>query len=306
MLLSAIISLITLTQCDYVSDSDKFLEQQRPIFPENSKDFGVEVANCINHAIKGFHKSGIDYSNAEVNSDFRHRFYKDYFQNFPNVNTDEGKQIIDHQFSASVHSRGLSNLTDIQLSVIDMITSECAKSVTYDDFYDVICKINAKICESVPDIQQERLYNITSALYYGMREIQRLESNGYIIPTPNREIKSAVAKSRSESGGSVGGTCRTVLATTWAIALGEPSPFGEIVASVITVAVAGVLMYEVLLCPAGSSNGGSSTDDRWNYCQFKFSRCYSPRPDACGTCLQYCMQQGSWPPVSSHACYEKP
>ena len=73
MLLSAIISLITLTQCDYVSDSDKFLEQQRPIFPENSKDFGVEVANCINHAIKGFHKSGIDYSNAEVNSDFRHR-----------------------------------------------------------------------------------------------------------------------------------------------------------------------------------------------------------------------------------------
>ncbi len=105
----------------------------------------------------------------------------------------------------------------------------------------------------------------------GMREIQRLELNGYIIPTPNREIKSAVAKSRSESGGSVGGTCRTVLATTWAIALGEPSPFGEIVASVITVAVAGVLMYEVLLCPAGSSNGGSSTDDRWNYCQFKFS-----------------------------------
>lgn len=39
----------------------------------------------------------------------------------------------------------------------------------------------------------------------GMREIQRLELNGYIIPTPNREIKSAVAKSRSESGGSVGG-----------------------------------------------------------------------------------------------------
>src|SRR5690606_17274017 len=40
------------------------------------------------------------------------------------------------------------------------------------------------------------------------------------------------------------------------------------------------------------------------FCNLKFQSCYSPIPDGCSICLQYCLTQGGvWPPVSTHQCY---
>lgn len=157
----------------------------------------------------------------------------------------------------------------------------------------------------MPELQQERLFNITAALYYGMHELQDLEAQGLIIPTPNREVKIAAVKSRSESGSTLSGNCRQILATAWAIAVGEPTPAGEIVAMVTTVIVGGILMYEVWLC-GGSSSGGSSSDINEAYCQRRYLECleknYQYGTYRCEPCYRYCQTNGVWPGFDTHMC----
>ena len=141
----------------------------------------------------------------------------------------------------------------------------------------------------VPDIQQERLLTIISVLYYGSKELQYLEEQGLMPKTPRSTLNGI--KTRSEW---ISNSCRKFLATTWAIAVGEPTPAGEIVASVVTFYIGAMLMYEVIVCKKNTSN--------YDYCQEKYNKCYSPYPDGCSQCLQYCLIQGTWPPYSTHKC----
>ncbi len=57
---------------------------------------------------------------------------------------------------------------------------------------------------------------------------------------------------------------RKITATVWTIAIGEPTPFGEIVASVATVFSAAGFIYEVILC---KENEGNSDMD---FCMEKY------------------------------------
>ena len=110
-------------------------------------------------------------------------------------------------------------------------------------------KIRQKIYSDVPEIQQERLFTITAVLYYGIKEIQNLEEQGLMPRTPQSNIQYLRLKSgNNESGGSFGDSCRKFLAATWAIAIGEFTPAGEIVASVVIVIIGGILLYEVVVC----------------------------------------------------------
>lgn len=57
-----------------------------------------------------------------------------------------------------------------------------------------------------------------------------------MLRTPYNNIKLSKVKTRGpEDGGNIGEWCRKITATVWTIAIGEPTPFGEIVASVATV-----------------------------------------------------------------------
>lgn len=151
--------------------------------------------------------------------------------------------------------------------------------------------INQDISSCVPKIEQDRLFYITTLLYYGLREIHTLEQNGFMPTALSGEFGILRIKTKSESDGSVGGWCRKFLSAVWIAAVGEPTPAGEVVASVATLIVGGVLLYEYIVCKKDSTNS-----DTYQMCQNKYEDCtdYTPKYD-CGTCLSNCMVQGSWP-----------
>ena len=104
--------------------------------------------------------------------------------------------------------------------------------------------------------------------------------------TPQSKIKHLRIKTRSESGDSFGDSCRSFLATVWVIAVGEPTPAGEIVASVATVIVGGILLYEVVVCAAQTID-----------CAAKYAECVdngSLPSWKCYDCFVYCQGQNVW------------
>ena len=67
------------------------------------------------------------------------------------------------------------------------------------------------LADIFPEIEQERLLYITSALYYGIGEIQNLEKQGQMLITPQTKFRMRRVKTRSESGGDdFWGTCRSI------------------------------------------------------------------------------------------------
>lgn len=286
-------------QCTKTEFDDFSKEERMENLPESSKQLGLAVAAELNATVRNLHKQGIDYSNANESPEFKEVFYNDFFKASPSAIKTRSSNS-DFNISPKEFVRRVNNLTRIQREFLNRIIDECGASKTDDEFYAVLISINSDIYKAVPEIQQERLFNVTSVLYYSMKEIQKLECQGFVIPTPRSNMQQVLVKTRSETGGSFGDTCRKFLATTWAIAIGEPTPAGEIVASVITVVVAGVLLYEVVVCSKSSTGSGSGSN--YDYCQSKFRSCYSPIFDGCSICLQFCLTQGYWPPYSTHKC----
>lgn len=98
------------------------------------------------------------------------------------------------------------------------------------------------------------------------------------------------------SGSSVSSNCRKFLTAVWVIAVGEPTPAGEIVASVITVWVAGELLYEVITCRKNAAD--------INYCIEQYDKCMDGSLgnehsggwgySICSRCLDRCRAQGYW------------
>lgn len=159
--------------------------------------------------------------------------------------------------------------------------------------------LNKEIHAQVPEIEQERLLNVIAVLYYGGQKIVYLEHQGLMLRTPYNNIKLSKVKTRGpEDGGNIGEWCRKITATVWTIAIGEPTPFGEIVASVATVFTAAGFIYEVILC---KENEGNSDMD---FCMEKYVGCTGTSygdPNTggwgytmCQRCFDYCVAQGVW------------
>jgi hypothetical protein len=275
-----------------MSDSWDEMPNDKTNFSEHSEKYGKAVAAELHKTIINLNKIGVDYSTADNSIIFKERFYKDLYKVNQNVNMKDDIRQVD----PAVFAEKVRNLTNIQIEFIQRIIKECETSASYQELLDKLLNINKDINLQVPEIEQERLYNITAVLYYGMKEIQNLEKQGQMLRTPHNIIQRVRLKSGSEPS-DFGASCSKFLATTWAIAIGEPTPAGEIVATVMTVMVGGLLLYEVIVC----SSSSDSSD--YNHCQQKYQNCYSPIPDGCGICLQFCLVQGYWPPVSTHQCY---
>lgn len=80
-----------------------------------------------------------------------------------------------------------------------------------------------------------------------------------MLSTPYNGVQPVRLKSGNESGGGWGSSGTKFLATVRTIAVGEPTPAGEIAASVITVVVGGILLYEVVACSKSQSEEDSSS-----------------------------------------------
>lgn len=87
-----------------------------------------------------------------------------------------------------------------------------------------------------------------------------------IVKSDNKPI-SALYNKKASTGlpGDISVVCAKFLASRWTIAVGEPTPLGEIVMSVATIVVAGVLLYEVITCKTATDN---SANPHYSYCMF--------------------------------------
>lgn len=286
-------TILLFCQCSETEfETDYATKEQEVNFPDAARQFGLTVAKELNGAIRNLHKKGADYSNANETVNFKEKFYNDFFKASPSA-IKTRSTVSEVQISPEEFARRVNNLTKAQLDFIDRIIKECSVSTSYPDYYTRLIKINNDIYNSVPKIQQDRLFNVTSVLYYAMKEMQNLEQKGFTIPNPRSNIQQVLVKTRSESGGgNFGDTCRKFLATTWAIAIGEPTPAGEVVASLVTVFVAGVWLYEVVVC--------SKTNLNYDFCQEKWENCWAPPStiNNCEQCYRFCVQQGFWPGAS--------
>ena len=225
---------------------------EEPNFPSYADNYGKVVAKEVRNTIENLNKMGVDYSNADNSAAFKEQFYENLYKVNPIMLDNKDVEVNVLQIDPSVFAEKVRNLTDIQLKFIHRINKECANSKSYQELSQRLITINEDIYTEVPRIQQERLFNITAVLYYGINEIQHLEKQGQMLRTPQNNMQRVRLKSgENESGGSIiSGSCRSFLATVWVIAIGEPTPAGEIVAAIVTV---GALLYEITVCSSGSS-----------------------------------------------------
>lgn len=284
-----IVMMLIFSQCSKLGNESDFGKEELSL-PQSVEQLGKAVAKDLHSTVVNLHRMGVDYSDADASEAFYGRFMTDYLAASPNAAKTKGHVDFAEMTSPEVFVQGLKNLTEIQLKYIDKIIAKTSEPDSYADMRCALKDLSIEIQQSVPDIQQERLLNIISVLYYSSIELQYLEEQGLMPRTPRSVLNSI--KTRSEW---ISDSCRKFLAATWAIAVGEPTPAGDIVASVLMVYVGAMLLYEVIVCKKSYSTNRAK-------CQKRYEDCYSPIPDGCSQCLQYCLTQGTWPPYSTHKC----
>ena len=287
-------TFVTLNCCSDFGSSNQTSETDLSL-PKEIEEFGETVAKNLRATVINMHKTGINYSDADDSEFFLNRYYSDFCRANPIMDNPLYRSQLDALSNPQIFIQGYLALTDIQKEFIRRIIQEVENSSSYEAVRQNLIQISTDIYDEVPEIQQERLLKIVSVLFFCCAELQNLEKQGQMIPTPQSQLR--MIKTRSELDDiedNWGATCRKFLATVWTVAVGEPTLLGEVVASVMTVYIAGRLFYEVVVCNRNSSN--------YDYCLDRFEDCYSTIPDGCSICLQYCLDQGTWPPFSSHKC----
>lgn len=249
------------------SSDDGFWEDvavEKSNFPKESEELGKAVAKEIRAIVSSFNQLGVDYSNFNDPKELRNQFYKDYDRASPTL-TRSGTSINQYQISPEEFYQEYNNLTEIQLEFFTRIDKEYAESSSCQDFLKRLAAINDDIYLSVPKIEQERLFNTTAILYYGLAEINKLEEQGQMFLTPYNGIQSPRVRSGSESGGggSFWGSCREILSSI-SVPIGSIwAGTGEVVSAVAWRA-AGV--FAIILCFSGDTDFGSKCRKLYSDC----------------------------------------
>lgn len=270
--------------------------------PEGINNFGKAVATEIKKTVSIMVERGADYSKLPDSVEIGKCFYKDWLAVHPqlartrSVEEENLLQMNTAEFMARYHM-----LTSTQIDYVNKIIRECELSTSNKNLMERLIVLKNSICIHVPEIERDRLLYVISALFYAVQTISEMESEGLMLKTPYNyhELQFAKIKTRSENAPSATSTgCHSFLATVWCIAVGEPTPAGEIVASVVTIVYAGMFLYEVVTCISESL----SVDD----CISKYDDCMKNNLDwaksnsggygytMCAKCLEYCRAQKKW------------
>lgn len=146
------------------------LQGDEASIPVRSQKLGKAVAKELRGIVTSLNEMGVDYSDANGSHEFKEQFYRNLNQTLSPGLLRSTDTISQTQMSPEVFIEKVKNLTELQIRFIEQIIKECGKSTSYDDFSKRLLAINKDITSSVPEIQQERLYNVTAVLYYGMNE----------------------------------------------------------------------------------------------------------------------------------------
>ena len=283
--------------------NDDFLKpslEDKLNFPLHIEKFGKAVANEIHQTVINLNERGVDYSNAKNTPEFKKQFYQDWAQASPGMIKTKVSQ--NQMFGNSLlFIEGYRNLTHIQIEFIRRILKECDETTSYEDFGNRLANINKDIFKQVPEIGQERLLYITSALYYGIGEIQNLEKQGQMLITPQTKFRMRRVKTRSESGGDgFWGTCRSIYSAVAPYVFGTLTEMGEIVVSVSEVMVGGVALIMSVLCVSDTDQFRAECAEKYRDCMDKkgpWSKEHSGGwgYTMCARCLEFCRaQHGVW------------
>ncbi|MBR2359447.1 MAG: hypothetical protein IKA75_03400 [Bacteroidaceae bacterium] len=276
--------------------------------PNDIEDFGKAVALGIKTTIYNMIEQGVDYSEIPDSINFRKSFFADWYAANPKINETRSTEMnFPYRMSASEFAERYKMLTTIQVEYIHKIIKECKLSSSSIDLLNRLVILRNDICLYVPEFEQERLLYVISVLYYGIKMILELEAEGLMLNTPYNYHKLQLSniKTRAEMGSIatvVPEGCRSFLATVWTIAVGEPTPLGDIVAIVSTIYVGGVMVYEIIAC----TKEQSEEEENLEYCTNKYIECTDTKPDwakehsggfgysICNRCLEYCINQKYW------------
>lgn len=294
------------SQEDFVDEVFIPEENMKLELPKDIEDYGKAVATEMEATLSVLIEQGVDYSKIPDSVDFRKRFFADWYA--ANPKTSQSRSVgmeIPSQINVSEFAERYRMLTTIQIVYIIKIIRECEQSTSHVNFLERLIVLKDDICLHVPEYEQERLLYIISVLYYGIQKMTEMEAKGLTLNTPYSysNFQLSRIKSRTELGTlTVPEGCRSFLATIWTIAVGEPTPAGEIVAAIATLYIAGVLVYEVVTCENNSYNDTDNSVDcekEYNYCM-KYDKEWSKRDSGgygftmCDRCYRYCQAQNVW------------
>lgn len=295
--------------------SEKEIVREDIEFPKHIEAFGKGVAKEIEVTVGNLNDLNVDYSEIADSTNFREKFYKDWYNANSKITKSRAAgtiQPLDMAMSATELIERYNSLTDLQLDFIRKITSQCKKSRTDQELLHRLTDLNREIHTQVPEIEQERLLNIISVLYYGLQKVSYLEAQGLMLKTPHNSIKLSMVKTRSgnENIGSIVGYCRDLTGTIWGIALAEPSPYGEVGATAGTVLIwvgaAAAITYAVISCSEYNESGSTtSTNTQYNIAQCIefYTQCQEiggwqatiwNGSSECAHCLEDCRSNGTW------------
>jgi hypothetical protein len=281
-------------------DDDLYpLEVGQTNFPAHIKEYGETFANEFTQTVHNLNKMGVNYSDLDKSEASTKKVFNDWLNASPNKKKSD-VSINQMQIDPITFAEKYRNLTNIQISFIERIIDEYSKSSSYDDLSGRLLKINEDIYAQVPAIQQDRLFHITSVLYYGMKEVQNIEKQGQMPFTPSTKPVMRLKSGNEDGGGGFWGTCRQISAYVWTLAVGEIYQIGATLEVVAEVTIAAAGLFLVTLCAVGLSG-----DTDWNVrCAEKYASCMDGpygNPNSggwgytmCARCLEYCRAQHSW------------
>ncbi len=273
------------------------LQDDEANFPARSQELGKAVAKELREIVTRLNEMGVDYSDADSSPEFKEQFFEDIDKVVPSNFHRRGSSI--EQLSPDEFIEGINSLTEVQIKFVERIIEECGKSMSYEDLSRRLIAINKDISTSVPKIEQERLFNVTAILYYGTKEIQNIEKQGQMIPTPYN-VTPIRLRSGNESGdgGGFWGQCREITTYVWSLTAGAIYYTGEIVKSVTWKPAIG--LFAVVLCFQGDTN------ENRTYCLRQYEGCINAGgpwtyPNSggygktmCNACYEYCLSQKVW------------
>ena len=254
--------------------------------PQASEDFGKAIAGKIGTTMEKLVEMNVDYSDADGSKEFRDRFYNDFYQiNSYSTKKKSQGEIAYPTITPEQFAEGYASLSEIQIGFIHKIIEECDKSTSDHDLLVRLVSLRDKIYEEVPEIEQERLLNVISMLFYSVQELNRLAAQGMTLKTTNNVgLFPRLMTSSEGGGGNEGGSnpsvtippeCRTFLSSIWIAATIEPTPVGEVIAFIGTTVIAGVIMYQYMACPASSADDETVMDQASvkKYCTEEYVFC---------------------------------
>jgi|GEM_PF-6219614 len=179
---------------------DDLSVSEDPFFPVESEVFGRSVAKEIRGIATNLNEKGIDYSLAKTSPLVRQQLFQELYKDIPAVATAEpATSNEDYSLVPIVSQENMSQITDRQVALLAHIVHEYRISRSDEAFLGKLENINKKTY-ALPEMERERLFNFSAALYYGLKEVQLLRKEGLMPPAGNPVASIPRLKSFSENG----------------------------------------------------------------------------------------------------------